>query len=70
MKITIENKENQHIYTAELPDGVTVDEILDKVYLLLVLHGYYPTRDIIENSIEEFIDTMKIPLREEEDNEK
>ena len=68
MKITIENKENQHIYTAELPAGVSLDEVLDKVYLLLVLHGYSPTREIIESSIGGFLDTMK-NLEEEGDNE-
>jgi hypothetical protein len=65
MKITIENKENQHIYTAELPAGVSLDEILDKVYLLLLLHNYYPTKSAIEKSAEEFNDTMRM-LHEEE----
>jgi hypothetical protein len=42
MKITIESKTNKYI--VELPEGITLDEILDRIHSVLRLHNYFPTK--------------------------
>jgi hypothetical protein len=68
MKITIETKTNKYI--VELPEGITLDEIYNKINLLLLLVGYFPSKSGIENSANEFNDIMNMLYEDDEDDYK